>query len=236
MALTFDPATVRPLIPALAPAAAGVAHGREAPCLTLLGGSRLIDRLLHTLEQLGLGAPIVLAPAPALAALRQALPSAVQVRGVEGDRSAALREGLAATDAPLLLIHDAERALTPRSVIEQVLGALTADVDAVVPVTAVTDSVKAVRSDGLHNVDRESLATLQSPRLLRRELLEQVLAAPADGGTDEIQLALAHGAQVRTVPGSHAGAAIVDRLSLWQAQISLGLARDTSHRHGLARS
>lgn len=54
-------------------------------------------------------------------------------------------------------------------------------------------------------------------------------------GFDEIRAALEHGARVRTVHGSHAGFAVLDRLSLWQAQISLGLARDTSHRHGLAR-
>ena len=54
------------------------------------------------------------------------------------------------------------------------------------------------------------------------------------GGFDEVREALARGARVRTVHGSHAGFAVLDRLSLWQAQISLGLARDTSHRHGLA--
>ena len=37
--------------------------------------------------------------------------------------------------------------------------------------------------------------------------------------------ALEQGGRVRTVPGSHAGFAVLDRLSLWQAQISLGMVK-----------
>ena len=59
--------------------------------------------------------------------------------------------------------------------------------------------------------------------------------APPGGRFDEIPAALAAGARVETVQGSHSGFAVLDRLTLWQAQISLGLARDTSHRRGLAR-
>src|SRR5699024_4130207 len=113
------------------------------------------------------------------------------------------------------------------------------DDDAVVPVVAMTDSVKEVRAEGLRNIDRASLAGLQSPRLMRRGVLESALdddGRPADaGGFDEIRAALDRGARVRTVHGSHSGFAVLDRLSLWQAQISLGLARATSHRQGLTR-
>jgi 2-C-methyl-D-erythritol 4-phosphate cytidylyltransferase len=151
---------------------------------------------------------------------------------------------LAATTEDRLLLHDAERALTPPSVVAEVLAGLADGIDAVVPVVGVTDSVKEVHPEGLRNIDRSTLVALQSPRLLRREVLERCVSAPSPadapraerpGRFDEVLTALGAGARVATVHGSHSGFAVLDRLSLWQAQISLGLARDTSHRQGFAR-
>ena len=234
------PVAVRPVVLALAPPVPGLSRGAAIPCLERLGGSRLIDRLLGTLHGAGLPAPLVITGEDAHPSLRTTLGRSLPVIAVAGGREAALRAALDRSGEELLLLHDAERALTPGEVVHDVLGALRPDDDAVVPVITMTDSVKEVRADGLRNIDRSTLAGLQSPRLLRRRTLESVLSASggvaADaGGFDEIRAALEHGARVRTVHGSHAGFAVLDRLSLWQAQISLGLARDTSHRHGLAR-
>src|SRR5690625_5674511 len=77
-----------------------------------------------------------------------------------------------------------------------------------------TDSVKAGpagRSGGLRNIDRSTLAGVQSPRLLRRTVLERALR-DAPQAPDEVLGALEIGARVRTVPGSHSGFAVVDRL------------------------
>ncbi|MGO2586027.1 MAG: IspD/TarI family cytidylyltransferase [Brachybacterium tyrofermentans] len=235
-------ASVRPVVLALAPPAPGVSHGTTLPCLETLGGSRLIERLLGTLDEVGLPSAVVVAPHDAVATLRTVLGDRCQVIGSSADRREALTAALGATDDELLLLHDAERALTPASTIAEVLSALEAETDAVLPVVAMTDSVKDARPDGLRNIDRSTVVGMQSPRLLRREILQDALARPlrdtahgSSGHFDEILAALENGAAVRTVHGSHAGFAVVDRLSLWQAQISLGLARDTSHRYGLAR-
>ena len=157
------------------------------------------------------------------------------MRASQGGRAQAIIAALAELDGTSVLILDAERALTPASVISEVLAAAGDDVDAVVPVIPMTDSVKLVTHDVLRNVDRSTLAGMQSPRLLRRTVLENAVRSAVDDDQDEILAVLARGARVRTVPGSHAGFAVVDRLGLWQAQIALGLARDTSHRHGLSR-
>src|SRR5699024_8904563 len=161
-----------------------------------LGGSRLIDRLLETMHAVGLPAPLVVSDESAHRALRATLGHSMSVVAVPGGREAALRAVLDRCDEELLLLHDAERALTP----------------AVVPVVAMTDSVKEVRAEGLRNIDRASLAGLQSPRLMRRGVLESALdddGRPADaGGFDEIRAALDRGARVRTVHGSHSGFAV----------------------------
>ena len=234
---------VRPVVLALAPPAPGISRDTATPCLEMLGGSRLITRLLGTLEDLRLRDPLIVAERDAAPQLRDVLGPRPPVLAVEGGRSAALRAVLDHVDDELLLLHDAERALTPASVIHEVVSALGADVDAVVPVIALTDSVKEVREEGLRNIDRSTLTGMQSPRLLRREVLRRTLdgqapAAPPRPGPDrfdEVLTAVEHGARVRSVPGSLAGFAVLDRLSLWQAQISLGLARDTSHRYGISR-
>lgn len=233
-AASAPPHRPQPIVLALAPPAPGVSHQERFPSLGMLGGSRLIERLLTTLRGAGLPPALVVAAPEAARQLRELLPSEVGVLEVEGDRRAALAAALEATEGELLLIHDAERALTPPSIVAEVLGAWDRHSDAVVPVIPMTDSVKSARPEGLRNIDRSTLTGVQSPRLLRRTMLARALR-DAPQAPDEVLASLEIGARVQTVHGSHAGFAVVDRLSLWQAQISLGLARDTSHRHGLLR-
>lgn len=228
------PRRPQPIVLALAPPVPGVSSQERFPSLGMLGGSRLIERLLTTLRGAGLPPALVVAAPEAAGQLRAALPPEVGVLGVEGGRRAALAAALESTRDQLLLIHDAERALTPAATVTEVLGALEESADAVVPVIPMTDSVKSAHPEGLRNIDRSTVTGVQSPRLLRRTMLARALN-DAPHAPDEVLAALEIGARVRTVHGSHAGFAVVDRLSLWQAQISLGLARDTSHRHGLAR-
>lgn len=228
------PLRPRPIVLALAPPQAR-GTGGEIPALAELGGSCLVQRLLTTLSQFSLPAPLVLTRESAVPRMRRVLGPRIEVGGAEGGRRRALTAVLSSIQEHAVLVLDAERALTPASVITDVLSGADESVDAVVPVIPLTDSVKLTSGSGLRNVDRSTLASLQSPRLLRREVLEQALASTTDDEADEILAALACGARVRTVHGSHAGFAVVDRLGLWQAQIALGLARDTSHRHGLTR-
>lgn len=228
------PLRPRPVVLALAPSAAG-GSGGDIPALAQLGGSCLVQRLLTTLSQLDLPAPLVITREAAAPRLRRVLGPTTEVRVVRGGRRSALASALESIQEHTVMVLDAERALTPVSVITEVLTCLDGSTDAVVPVIPMTDSVKLTSGSGLRNVDRSTLASLQSPRLLRREVLERALASTTDDDADEILAALACGARVRTVHGSHAGFAVVDRLGLWQAQIELGLARDTSHRHGLTR-
>lgn len=242
-AVAGTPPALTEILPVVVARATAIGSGQSStpPALTRLGGVRVVDRLLTTLAEAGLAAPVVVAEHEAAEQLRRApdapyRPSAVL--GAPADRLSQLREAVAGSSAPYVLIHDAERALTPLSVLREVIGAMVGGADAVVPTVAMTDSVKELHPQGMRNVDRTTLAGIQSPRLLRRELLDAVLAADADGtlgAADEILGALALDADIRTVHGSHAGFAVVDRLTLWRAQITLGLARDTSGRDEMTR-
>ena len=223
----------RPIVLALAPPAPGGRPG-AVPATAQLGGASLAQHLLTTLAQCDLPSPLVLTSPQAAPQLRKLLGPSVEVRGCTGTRLQVLAAALVEVTGTWVMILDSERALTPASVINEVLTAADDDVDGVVPTIDMTDSVKLTSDAGLRNVDRSTLASLQSPRLLRRTVLDDALRS-ATTGDDEILAALAVGARLRTVHGSHAGFAVVDRLGLWQAQIALGLARDTSHRHGLSR-
>lgn len=223
----------------------GDAASASVPGLLPVGGLTLLRRLLLVLDQAAGGIPVLAVTAPsALDAVAQELGArGTAVASPAPTRLGALADGLSALGSAgasgsvdRILVHDAERGLTPPATIAAVLdgGAQDPDAEAVVPGIPVTDSVKARGPRGLVNVDRSGLTALQCPRLLGRGLLERVVAAARSGdralGDDEIRAALALGARVRVVPGSHDGGPVVDRLGLWQAQISLGLARDTTPR------
>lgn len=213
------------------------ADDEDVPALLPLGGPTLLRRLLGPLEQATGHGPLVVTSPGALREVSRELGG--RARALAADGGTRLRilaqalEHLGPGPADqIVLVHEAERALTPPATVRAVLDALDgAETDAAVPGIDVTDSVKRRGEHGLRNVDRSALRTLQCPRALRRGLLEEILAAQATDPTlpdDEIRAALHLGAAVRVVHGSHQGAPVVDRLGLWQAQIALGLARDTS--------
>jgi len=76
----------------------------------------------------------------------------------------------------------------------------------VIPVVAVTDTVKEVESDGavVRTVDRTSLRCVQTPQGFRRDVLVRAHAAGATGpsATDDAGLVEALGLTVVTVKGS----------------------------------
>lgn len=222
-----------PIVLALPRAAEG-----GVPGLAPLGGLSLLRRLLTALEGAGAGRPVVVtSPLAAEDVRREVADRARTITVRPGSRLDAIAEALAAhgpgSAEDTVLIHEAERALTPPAVLDAVLSAIAEGADAAAPGIAVTDSVKRRTSEGLRNVDRSALRTLQCPRAFRRSVLEHVLDARVASPhlpDDEIDAAIIQDAMVRMVPGSHHGAAVTDRLGLWQAQIALGLARDTTIR------
>jgi 2-C-methyl-D-erythritol 4-phosphate cytidylyltransferase len=122
-------------------------------------------------------------------------------------RSGSVRAGLAAVppQAEVVVVHDAARPLAGEELFRAVVEALSdPDVDGVVPVLPVTDTVKRVAAGRvLETVPRQDLVVVQTPQAFR---ITALVDAHRDGveGTDDAALVELRGGRVVTVPGDPA--------------------------------
>lgn len=145
----------------------------------------------------------------------------VRVTCVVGGRTRqeSVARGLAEVDASVVLIHDAARCLTPPSVIRRVIEAVEAGAAAVVPVMAVTDTIKrtvvADEKTPAHaqplgaTVDRAELRAVQTPQGFATELVkrahakgEKLSASELSAAPDDAALVELLGKRVWAVAGS----------------------------------
>jgi 2-C-methyl-D-erythritol 4-phosphate cytidylyltransferase len=148
---------------------------------------------------------IVVAPADRLDEAK-ALTGAVAVAG-GATRQASVAAGLAALDADVdaVLVHDVARAFVPAAVIDRVVAAVAGGADAVIPVRAVTDTIKRVDDARrvVDTVDRSTLVAVQTPQGFRRDVLVAAHAAAAsDAATDDAGLVESYGGTVVVVDGA----------------------------------
>lgn len=214
------------LVPA---AGAGVRLGPGSPkALRLLAGEPL---LVHAVRRVA-AAPsvrlIVIAAPPAdVAAVRRLFAPIAPVTVVPGgaERQQSVAAALAAVpgNCPIVLVHDAARALTPPELVESVAAAVRAGNDAVIPALPVVDTVKEVDAAGvvLGTVDRAALRAVQTPQGFRRAVLVAAHAAATDPLTDDAGLVEKGGGRVVCVPGSEYAMKITRPLDLALAETLL---------------
>lgn len=196
--------TVGCLVPA---AGLGLRLGAGVPkALHELVGEPLLVHAVRGLRRVPeVGPVVVAAPQAELAAVRGLLaPYDVEVVAGGASRQESVRLALAALPpgVELVLVHDAARCLVPVEVAVAVIAALRAGADAVVPVLALTDTVKHVDGDRvLGTVDRAALRAVQTPQGFRRQVLVAAHEAGLQAATDDAGLVEAAGGRVRTVPG-----------------------------------
>ena len=206
----------------------GVRLGTGTPkALRLLAGRPL---LWHALDRVtaapSVGAVIVAAPPAELDAVRELAPGVIVVPG--GDtRQASVAAALAAVPEryPIVLVHDAARALAPTALVEAVAAAVRAGADAVIPVLPVVDTIKEVVADTVvGTVDRSVLRAVQTPQGFRRDVLAAAHAGAVDQHTDDAGLVEKIGVRVHTVPGAEAAFKITRPVDLVfaEALISAG--------------
>jgi 2-C-methyl-D-erythritol 4-phosphate cytidylyltransferase len=104
-------------------------------------------------------------------------------------------------DAAVILVHDAARPLVSEDLIERLLTALNEGWDGAVPVLPLTDTVKRIERDQVvETVDREGLATVQTPQAFVATALREAVAGGGEA-TDCSALVEARGGRVKAVPG-----------------------------------
>jgi 2-C-methyl-D-erythritol 4-phosphate cytidylyltransferase len=228
---------------AIVPAAGrGERLGLALPkALATVGGLTLVARALDGLVAGGVDHVVVVAPPGDEDAVRSALGHrcATVVPGAEdrvGSVEAAL--GVLPADAEVVLVHDAARCLCPPAVVRAVVEAVRAGHRAVVPATAVADTLKRTGPGGVvtATVDRSGLAAVQTPQGFDPATLcaahEHARAERAAGGpvtaTDDAGLAERIGVRVATVPGDPRAFKVTTPLDLAMAEALVSAATATA--------
>ncbi|HTZ43103.1 MAG TPA: 2-C-methyl-D-erythritol 4-phosphate cytidylyltransferase [Jatrophihabitans sp.] len=190
-----------------------------------LAGRSLLDWSLAAFtEHLAVDEVVVVAPAAAAESLSTVLgPGPVTVVPGGHTRSESVRRGLAALSdsTEFVLVHDAARPLVPTEMISNVVDALLAGAEAVIPVVPVVDTVKRV-ADGrvVETVDRGELCRVQTPQGFRlAELRQAYAAAPELVATDDAGVVEAHGGKVVTVAGDETAFKITTPYDLRLAEL-----------------
>jgi 2-C-methyl-D-erythritol 4-phosphate cytidylyltransferase len=127
--------------------------------------------------------------------------TAVVGGAARGDSVAAGLRALGA-QVDIVLVHDAARCLTPVEVFDRVVAAVAAGAVAVVPGTAVVDTIKQVDEHGfvVGTPERSALRAVQTPQGFRRDVLERAHAVSSDA-TDDAGLVERLGERVLVVEG-----------------------------------
>lgn len=213
MTKTTNPGT--PTAAIIAAAGEGSRLGAGIPkAFVELAGRTLLERSVAGLAASASVSEIVVVAHPTMVAeARRIVASRAAVIAGRGERADSVRAGveyLAQQNFPhsaAVLVHDAARALTPVSLIDRVIAALSPQRPAVIPVLPVADTIKEIVDGQVRTtLDRSRLGAVQTPQGFR---FGELLAAnqryeqeqPELAVTDDASLMEWAGYPVHTVAG-----------------------------------
>ncbi len=150
-----------------------------------------------------------------------------KVKIVKGGRERLDSVALALAEAeyPVVMVHDGARPLLEMDLVDRLLAALTCDVDGVIPVLPLRDTIK--QGDGSFvtgTLNRALLWATQTPQVFHRECLFSAYVAAREQGffaTDDAALVEANGGKIAMVLGSDENFKITRPLDLDLAQFIL---------------
>ncbi len=198
-----------PVVAIVVAAGSGVRLGGEGPkALRTLCGRPLVSWSVAAMAAGGATAAVVVVAdgtQPSYEAVVAEAPVPVTLVAGGASRQESVARGLAALPpgTEVVLVHDAARPLVPTEVVAEVVAAVRAGADAVVPAVPVTDSVRRVDHDRSEVVDRTTLRAVQTPQGFRARVLAAAhAAADRTDHTDDASVCEAYGVPVTLVPGS----------------------------------
>ncbi|MCH8076167.1 MAG: 2-C-methyl-D-erythritol 4-phosphate cytidylyltransferase [SAR324 cluster bacterium] len=124
-----------------------------------------------------------------------------------------------------VLVHDGARPLCPPGLIDRVLDALAAGALGVIPVVAVTDSLRRMGGDRSATIPRDGLVRVQTPQGFAWEALWRAhrhAGKTALAGTDDAQLLEGMGVQVTSVEGDPGNIKVTSPEDLRMAERLMG--------------
>jgi 2-C-methyl-D-erythritol 4-phosphate cytidylyltransferase len=202
--------------------------GLDRPkALVTLAGRPLLEWSVTALQAVAEVSGIVVAlPADAL----EAAPAGTTAVAGGGVRSESVRQALAAARADdTVIVHDAARPLATPQLFSRALAELALTrADAVIAAIPVSDTIKAVASDGRsveRTLERGRLWAVQTPQVFRRDALEAALTGASDAdlaaATDDAWLIERAGGSVRIVPGEPSNIKVTTATDLRLAELIL---------------
>lgn len=188
----------------------------------LLGGRRVVDISVATAVEACDGVVVVVPPGALAPGEIDPPPADVVVEGGP-TRTASAHAGLEAVPegVDIVLIHDAARPLASVDLFRRVIEAVAEGAEAVVPVVAVTDTIRTTDAE---LVDRSVLRAVQTPQgFLGPTIRAAHDKAAVDGldATDDAALAAAAGADVVLIEGEPTNLKLTDSHDLAVAEALL---------------
>jgi len=214
---------VQPVVAIVVAAGSGVRLGGEVPkAVRVVGGRPLVRWSLEALAAGGVTEAVVVIADGLHRAFSEALEGAsIPWRLVVGGatRQESVARGIAALPAgDVVLVHDAARPFVPAEVVRAVVESVQAGAAAVIPVVAVTDTIRQVVDGGSVVVDRTGLRAVQTPQGFARDALVSSHAAAVGDFTDDAAVCEACGYEVVLVPGSRESLKITEPWDLAVAE------------------